>query len=167
MKHIVSGKQVFVPLALNANRGGRFAGTNAAFAPEREPLSFPGTLATSVVKVFDREAGRTGHSCAEGRAAGFEPVTATIKSKTKAGYWPEHPAITVALIGDKKSGRLLGCQLAGGDGAALRINTVATALHAGLTPDQIKNIDLAYAPPFGPSWDPILVAADILAKKLS
>lgn len=167
VKHIVSGKQVFVPLALNANRGGRFAGTNVAFAPEREPLSFPGTLATSAVKVFDLEVGKTGLSSTEARVAGFEPVTATIKSKTKAGYWPEHPTITVTLIGDKKSSRLLGCQLAGGDGAVLRINTAATALHAGLTPEQIKDMDLAYAPPFGPSWDPILVAADILAKKLS
>ena len=169
--HIVSGKPVFIPLALNANRGGRYAGGNAALgsdeaADEKNLTAFPGTLGSAVAKIFSIEVGKVGLSLKAAAAAGFDAETATVKARTKAGYWPEHPPITVTLIADKKTRKLLGAQLAGGEGSALRIDTIAVAITAGMTVDTIGELDLAYAPPFAPSWDPVLIAANVLAKKL-
>jgi len=169
--HIVSGKPVFVPLALNANRGGRYAGANAAMDSENAKNEknlkvFPGTLGSAAVKIFDLEAGKTGLSSKAAASAGFDPVTETVRTKTKAGYWPVHPPVTVTMTADRKTRRLLGVQIAGGEGAALRIDTAAAVLTAGITVDAVSEMDLAYAPPFSPSWDPILIAAGVIAKKM-
>ena len=169
--HMVSGKPVFIPLALNANRGGRYAGANAAVDSENAENEknlkvFPGTLGSAAVKIFDVEAGKTGLSSKAASSAGFDPVTETVRTKTKAGYWPVHPPVTVTMTADRKTRRLLGVQIAGGEGAALRIDTAAAALTAGITVDVVGEMDLAYAPPFSPSWDPILVAAGVIAKKM-
>ncbi len=173
VRHVVSGRYVYIPLALNANRGGRYAGNNAAVEgsdsgnePLRGYMKFPGTLGSAVAKIFDVEVGKVGLSSVDARRLGYDFVTTTVKSKTKAGYWPEHPDITLTFIADRKTRKLLGAQLAGGSGAALRIDTVATALFNRMTVDEIKEMDLAYAPPFSPSWDPILIAAGVMAKKL-
>lgn len=171
IRHIVSGKPVFIPLALNANRGGRYAGGNAALnekeaADEKKLTAFPGTLGSAVAKIFSIEVGKVGLSLKAATAAGFDAEAATVKARTKAGYWPDHPAITVTLIADKKSKKLLGAQLAGGEGSALRIDTIAVAITAGMTVNTVGEMDLAYAPPFAPSWDPVLIAANVLAKKL-
>ncbi len=177
IRHVVSGEYVYIPLALNANRGGRYAGNNAAVglsrggdkfgdAPLEGYMKFPGTLGSAVAKIFDVEVGKVGLSSVDAGRLGYDFVSATIKSKTKAGYWPKHPDITLTLIADRKTRKLLGAQLAGGSGAALRIDTLAVTLFNGMTVDEIKEMDLAYAPPFAPSWDPVLIAAGVVAKKL-
>ena len=129
-------------------------------------VSIEGVVGTSVFRVFEYEVARTGLSLAEAQKAGFEAVSNSIQSSSRAhSYGDGHP-IWVNLIGDKKSGRLLGAQIIGKEGAALRINGPAVALHNRMTVAQYSQTDLAYAPPFGPTWDPTLTAANQLMKKL-
>jgi NADPH-dependent 2,4-dienoyl-CoA reductase/sulfur reductase-like enzyme len=160
--HVVTGEKTWIPLALRANRAGWAAadnvcGTNAAL---------DGVAGTAVFRVLDFEVARTGLNLKEAQAAGFDPVENMIKSRSKAHAHPGNTTIWVNLIGDKKSGRLLGAQIIGQEGAAHRINAPAVALHAHMTVEQYCQADLAYAPPFGPTWDPTLTAANQLLKKL-
>jgi pyruvate/2-oxoglutarate dehydrogenase complex dihydrolipoamide dehydrogenase (E3) component len=109
------------------------------------------------------ECGRTGivdHDRAE--SVGFDPVSETITAGSRSGYYPGNAETTVTLTADRESGRLLGGTIAGADRAAIRIDTLAAALHEGTTVDALERYDLAYAPPFSPVWDPILVAAKVL-----
>ena len=93
-------------------------------------------------------------------------VSAVIQSRTKAGYYPGAGEITVKVLAERGSGRLLGGQIVGMQGSAKRIDTLATALHAGFTVEEMINLDLGYAPPFSPVWDPVVIAARAVAKKL-
>jgi pyruvate/2-oxoglutarate dehydrogenase complex dihydrolipoamide dehydrogenase (E3) component len=102
----------------------------------------------------------------EARKAGFEPAEVVIQSRTRAYNHPGSSVIIVQLVGDKKTGRLLGAQMVGKEGAAHRINAPAVALHAKMSVEEFGQSDLAYAPPFGPSWDPLLTAANQLVKAL-
>ncbi len=140
---------------------GRVAGANAAGGRER----FPGIVGTSIVSVCGLAVGLTGLSVAQARNAGFEPVTARISSVDRPRYFFGKP-ITVELVADRKSGRLLGCSILGEEGVAGRLNVVATALHNKMRVDQFGDLDLCYAPPFAPVWDPLLVAAQQLEKLL-
>jgi NADPH-dependent 2,4-dienoyl-CoA reductase/sulfur reductase-like enzyme len=97
---------------------------------------------------------------------GLECVGAKIEGLTRAGYYPDTGKITVKLLAEKGSGRLLGGQIVGGEGSAKRIDVVAAALHAGFTIEDMINLDLGYAPPFSPVWDPVLIAARVAAKRL-
>ncbi len=157
--HTVTGDPEWVPLGLTANRAGRAIGQTVAADPE--PV---GEIAgTAVLKAFELECGRTGiidHERA--REAGFDPVSETITAGSRSGYYPGNAETTVTLTADRESGRLLGGTIAGEDRAAVRINTLATALHEGTTVGEFEKLDLAYAPPFSPVWDPMLVAAKVL-----
>jgi len=93
-------------------------------------------------------------------------VTGKIESSTRAGYYPDSGRIHVKLLAEKGTGRLLGGQIVGKEGAAKRIDVLATALHAELTLDAMINLDLSYAPPYSPVWDPIIIAARVAVKKL-
>jgi NADPH-dependent 2,4-dienoyl-CoA reductase/sulfur reductase-like enzyme len=160
--HVVTGEKTWIPLALRANRAGWAAADNVI----GRPTSLDGVAGTAVFRVFDYEVARTGLNVAEARKAGFDAVNNTIQSGSRAhSYGAGHP-IWVNLIGDKKSGRLLGAQMVGKEGVAHRINGPAVALHSRMTVAQYSQTDLAYAPPFGPTWDPTLVAANQLLKKL-
>ncbi len=92
-------------------------------------------------------------------SAGFETVTVSVDSTVRAGYFPDAEPITVKLVVEKGSGRLLGGQIVGGPGAAKRIDVLATALYAELTVADLLHVDLSYAPPFSPVWDPVQAAA--------
>ena len=92
-------------------------------------------------------------------AAGFEHLAATVESTTRAGYYPGAAPITTKLVVEKRSGRLLGAQIVGREGAAKRIDVLAAALWNGMTVDAMLNLDLSYAPPYAPVWDPVLIAA--------
>ena len=107
-----------------------------------------------------------GEIASEAEKAGFDPVEVMIKSGSRAHAHPNGSTIWVQLVGDRKSGRLLGAQLVGKEGAAHRVNAPAVALHAKMTVEEFGQSDLAYAPPFGPTWDPMLTAANQLIKKL-
>jgi len=160
--HVVTGQKTWIPLALRANRAGWAAADNII----GRQAGLDGVAGTAVFRVFDYEIARTGLNTAEAREAGFEAVDNMIQSGSRAhSYGPGQP-IWVNLIGDKKSGRLLGAQMVGKEGVAHRINSPAVALHGQMTVAQYSQTDLAYAPPFGPTWDPTLVAANQLLKKL-
>jgi NADPH-dependent 2,4-dienoyl-CoA reductase/sulfur reductase-like enzyme len=153
--HRVSGQPVWVPLGTVANKHGRVAGLNLAGID----ATFPGVLGTAITKFCDTEIARTGLSADQATAAGLDPVGTTIESSTRAGYYPGAGPITVKLVHERGSHRLLGGQIVGAAGAGKRIDTIATAVWAGLTVDELLDVDLAYAPPFSPVWDPVLMAA--------
>ena len=158
--HLVTGKPAYIPLGTTANKQGRVAGTNAAGGD----AAFGGVVGTAVVKVFDLHAARTGLSEREAREEGFDVAIVTIKSSSKAHYMPHPSPIHVKLVFEKGSHRLLGGQIVGREGVAKRIDIIATALHAGWTTYDLAKLDLAYAPPFSPVWDPILVAANVASR---
>jgi NADPH-dependent 2,4-dienoyl-CoA reductase/sulfur reductase-like enzyme len=160
--HLVSRKPFYVALGTVANRHGRVAGINLGGGY----ATFPGVVGTAVTKICQVEVARTGLQEKEIRALGLEHVSAVIKSRTKAGYFPGAGEITVKVLAEKGSGRLLGGQIVGMEGSAKRIDTLATALHAGFTVEEMINLDLGYAPPFSPVWDPVVIAAREVAKKL-
>ena len=129
-------------------------------------VELPGIAGTAVFKVFDLEVARTGLSADDASASGFNPEEVVIATRSRAHSHPGSGGITVQMTGDKTTGKLLGCRMVGREGVAHRINAAAVALHAGMTVRAFFQSDLAYAPPFGPVWDPLLTAANQLIKKL-
>ncbi|GIG86005.1 flavoprotein oxidoreductase [Plantactinospora endophytica] len=153
--HRVSGQPVFVPLGTHANKQGRVAGINIGGGY----ATFAGVVGTAVTKVCDLEVGRTGLREDEAAAAGFEFVAVRVESTNRAGYYPGAKPMTVKLIVERRSGRLLGAQIVGRSEAAKRIDVLAVALWNRMTVDEMAGLDLGYAPPYAPVWDPVLVAA--------
>jgi CoA-dependent NAD(P)H sulfur oxidoreductase len=162
VRHLVTGKPAYIPLGTTANKQGRVAGDNAAGGHAH----FEGVVGTLVTQVFELAVARTGLSERQARANGFQPDSVTITSTSRAKYFHGKP-ILVKLIWDRPSGRLLGCQMAGEEGIAKRIDVAAMALHAHLRVPEMLHLDLSYAPPFAPVWDPILIAANEAQKKLT
>jgi CoA-dependent NAD(P)H sulfur oxidoreductase len=160
--HVVSGERVWIPLALRANRAGWAVGDNVT----GRHVELPGIVGSAVFKCLDMEVARTGLSFAEATRAGFEPVEGVVRSRSRAHGHPGNQTVYVHLVADKKTGRLLGGSMVGKEGAAHRINSLAVALHAGMTVAEFFQCDLAYAPPFSPVWDPLLTGANQLLKKL-
>lgn len=160
--HVVTGQRVWIPLALIANRAGWAVADNVT----GRHVELTGIVGSAAFKVLDLEVARTGLSFAEARQAGFEPVEASIKSRSRAHAHPGNQTIHVNLIADTKTGKLLGGSIVGKEGAAHRIDSLAVALHAGMRVDQFFQCDMAYAPPFSPVWDPLLTAANQLMKNL-
>jgi pyruvate/2-oxoglutarate dehydrogenase complex dihydrolipoamide dehydrogenase (E3) component len=119
-----------------------------------------------VFKVFDFEVARTGINEKEAEKFGFIPVSETVKTRSRAHAHPGSSDIWIHMVADKKTGRLLGVQMVGKEGVAHRINSVAVALHNRMTVEHFAQTDLAYAPPFGPVWDPLLTAANQMLKKI-
>ncbi len=160
-RHLVTGKPIYFPLGTTANKQGRVAGENAGGGNAR----FEGIVGTLVTKILELEVAKTGLSMEQARASGFRPNCVVVESTSRARYFHGKP-LAVELIWDQPSGRLLGCQMAGEEGVAKRIDVAAMALHARLRVAEMLHLDLSYAPPFGPVWDPILVAANEAMKKL-
>ena len=159
---VVTGQKTWVPLALWAGRGGWAVADHVS----GKDVCLQGIVGTAVFKVFDLQVAGTGLNLAEAEKAGFDPAEVTIKSRSRAHAHPGSKTISVHMVGDRKSGRLLGVQMVGQEGVAHRINAPAVALQAGLTVEAFSQSDLAYAPPFSPVWDPMLTAANQLLKKL-
>jgi NADPH-dependent 2,4-dienoyl-CoA reductase/sulfur reductase-like enzyme len=160
--HVVTGQRTWIPLALRANRAGWAAADNVL----DKRIELEGVVGTAVFKVFNLQVARTGLSVLEAEKAGFEPAEVMITSRTRAHAHPGNTTIGVQMVGDRKSGRLLGVQMVGREGAAHRINAPAVALHQKMTVEAFSQCDLAYAPPFSPVWDPMLTAANQLLKKM-
>jgi NADPH-dependent 2,4-dienoyl-CoA reductase/sulfur reductase-like enzyme len=112
-----------------------------------------------MTKVCDLEIARTGLRESDARAAGFEFGSVTIESRTRAGYFPQSRPMTVKMLAERGTGRLLGAQIVGREGSAKRIDVCAVALWNRMTVADLMDVDLGYAPPFSPVWDPVLVAA--------
>jgi NADPH-dependent 2,4-dienoyl-CoA reductase/sulfur reductase-like enzyme len=160
--HIVRRKPFYVALGTVANKQGRIAGINIGGGYK----TFPGVVGTAVSKICAVEVARTGLQEKEIHGLGLEFVGAKIESHTRAGYYPDAGPITVKVLAEKGSGRFLGGQIVGIEGAAKRIDVLATALHAGFTLDQMIHLDLSYAPPYSPVWDPVLIAVRMAMKQL-
>ena len=160
--HVVTGKKTWIPLALRANRSGWAAADNVIGGK----AALQGVAGTAVFKVFDMQIARTGLSIKESGEHGFEPAETAIRSRSRAHAHPGASDIWAQIVGDRKSGRLLGAQLVGKEGVAHRINAAAVALHAKMTVEEFSQSDLAYAPPFGPTWDPLLTAANQVLKRM-
>jgi NADPH-dependent 2,4-dienoyl-CoA reductase/sulfur reductase-like enzyme len=153
--HRLSGQRVVVALGTHANKQGRVAGINIAGGY----ATFPGVIGTAVTKICDLEVARTGLSSAEAEAAGYSYVTAAVDSTTKAGYFPGAQQIRVKMIAERRTGRLLGAQIVGRRASAKRIDALAVAIWNEMGVDEVLSLDLSYAPPFSPVWDPVLIAA--------
>ncbi|MEV8017180.1 FAD-dependent oxidoreductase [Streptomyces sp. NPDC086554] len=152
---LVSGRERHIALGTHANKHGQVIGSNVGGSY----ATFPGVVGTAVSKVCDLEIARTGLRERDARAAGLQHVTVTIESTSRAGYYPGAAVMTVKMLAERGTGRLLGVQIVGREGAAKRVDIAAVALTARMTAEQMTALDLGYAPPFSPVWDPILVAA--------
>ncbi|MCF6522322.1 FAD-dependent oxidoreductase [Streptomyces sp. JJ36] len=152
---LVSGRTRHLPLGTHANKQGQVIGTNAGGGY----ATFPGVVGTAVSKVCDLEIGRTGLLERQARESGLRYVTATIESTSRAGYYPGTRPMHVKMLAELRTGRVLGVQIVGREGAGKRVDIAAVALTAGMTAEQMTALDLGYAPPFSPVWDPVLVAA--------
>jgi CoA-dependent NAD(P)H sulfur oxidoreductase len=155
LPHLVLGEPAWVPLGPAANKTGRVAGTVAGGGTS----AFAGVVGTAVMKVFDLEVARTGLSLTEARAAGLDAVATDVTSRSRAKYYPGSSPVHVRLV-HAPGGRLLGAQMTGREGAAKRIDVLATALQAGFTVGDLAALDLSYAPPYAPVYDPVLLAAN-------
>ena len=160
--HLSSGKPIFSALGTSAAKQGRVVGENLA----GRTSVFGGTLETSVEKVFDVAIARTGLTSRQAFSDGFRADSVKITHRSRADYYPGSREMHVKLIFDKDRGRLLGGQIVGDDSVAKRIDTLVAALSSGMTLQDISQLDLAYAPPYGTLWDPIQIAANVGLKKL-
>ncbi|MET7848457.1 FAD-dependent oxidoreductase [Streptomyces avermitilis] len=152
---LVSGSERHIPLGTHANKHGQVIGANVGGGY----ATFPGVVGTAVSKVCDLEIARTGLREKDARRAGLQFEAVTVRSTSRAGYYPGADPMTVKMLAERRTGRLLGVQIVGGEGAGKRVDIAAVALTAGMTVEQMTALDLGYAPPFSPVWDPILVAA--------
>lgn len=162
VKNLITGGDVYMPLGTTANKQGRVAGLQAAGVSGE---TFRGVVGSQMVKVFDLEVGKTGLNRADAERAGIQAESSSITWKSKAGYYPSSKDIFVSLTIDKNTGVLIGGEVAGTDGAALRVNVIAAAVTAGMKIEDVAYLDLGYAPPFSPVWDPVVAAAQKLSRR--
>lgn len=159
---------IHLPLGTHANKQGMVVADDVAATLLEEPhrLTFPGVVQTAITKFCALEISRTGLGERQAKDAGFDPVVVSIETSDRAGYMPDAGEMTVLLVADRASRRLLGVQVVGSENAGLRVDAAATALTAGMTVDDVVMLDLAYAPPFASVWSPIQVAARAAVKAL-
>lgn len=160
---IVSNTPTWIPLGSTANKEGRSAAINMCGAED----SFAGILGSAVTRYFGFTMSITGLTEKQATKLDFEPISATVTKYDKVGYMPNAKNITIKLIADKKTRKLLGAQAIGCGDADKRINTLATGLICPMTVDDFFSSDITYAPPYSPSIDPLLTAAENLIKKLN
>lgn len=153
--HRVSLRPTWVALGTHANKQGRVVGLNVSGSHAR----FPGVIGTAVTKVAETEIARTGLNEREAADAGFDAVAETTEGTTRAHYYPDGSPIAVKIVAERVTGRMLGAQIVGGPEAAKRIDALAVAVWNAMTVDEFAQLDLGYAPPFSPVWDPTLIAA--------
>ncbi len=160
--HRVSRAPVAIALGTHANKQGRVAGINLGGGY----ATFPGVVGTAVSKICDVEVARTGLNAQEATRAGFAFEAVTVESTTRAGYFPGAKRMKTRILAERRSGRLLGAQIVGLEGAAKRIDVLAACLWNEMTVDEMQGMDLSYAPPFSPVWDPVLIAARKAAERI-
>lgn len=160
---IVSKTPIWIPLGSTANKEGRCAAINLCGGDDK----FDGILGSAVTRYFGFTMSITGLTEAKALKLGFEPVSVTVTKYDKVGYMPEAKNITIKLVADKKTRRLLGAQGIGCGDADKRINTLATSLVCPMTVDDFFSSDITYSPPYAPTIDPLLTAAENLIKKLN
>jgi len=154
VKHYVTGEDALIALAGPANKQGRIAADNICGGDSR----YPGSQGSSVLKVFDMTAASTGINEANARKAGLHVDAVILSPMSHAGYYPGGKVMTMKVVFEKGTYRLLGAQIVGYEGIDKRIDVLATAIHAGLKATQLKDLDLAYAPPYSSAKDPVNMA---------
>ena len=159
--HRITGRGAYIPLGTTANKQGRVAGTNLGGGHAQ----FEGIVGTAITKVLEVYAALTGLAEKEARELGYAVQSTTIQAGSRAHYYPGGKPMHVKLVVEEGSGRLLGGQIVGDEGAGPRIDVLATALHKGMTVEELARLDLAYVPPIAPVWDPLLVAANVALKE--
>ena len=154
VKHYVTGEDALISLAGPANKQGRIIADNICGGDSR----YLGSQGSSVIKVFDMTAATTGINETNARKAGLDIDTVILSPMSHAGYYPGGKVMTMKVVFEKGTYRLLGAQIVGYDGVDKRIDVLATAIHAGLKATQLKDLDLAYAPPYSSAKDPVNMA---------
>jgi len=158
VKHYVTGEDVLLSLAGPANKQGRIIADNICGGDSR----YPGSQGSSVIKVFDMTAATTGINETNAKKAGLDADTVILSPMSHAGYYPGGKLMTMKVVFEKDTYRLLGAQIVGYEGVDKRIDVLATAIHAGLRATQLKDLDLAYAPPYSSAKDPVNMAGFII-----
>jgi NADPH-dependent 2,4-dienoyl-CoA reductase/sulfur reductase-like enzyme len=159
-RNYITNKDTYIPLGTTANKQGRVAGENVAGGNTK----FRGIAGSAITKVFDLFVGKTGLTSEEGIRNGFDPVEELIESITRAGYYPGNKPIWIKIVADRKSGRVLGSQIVGGEGVKERIDLIALALLLKADIRDLASFDACYVPPASPVWEPINIAASQTAK---
>ena len=158
VKHYVTGEDALIALAGPANKQGRIAADNICGGDSR----YPGSQGSSVIKIFDMTAASTGINETNARKSGLDVDTVILSPMSHAGYYPGGKLMTMKVVFEKETYRLLGAQIVGYEGVDKRIDVLATAIHAGLKATQLKDLDLAYAPPYSSAKDPVNMAGFII-----
>jgi NADPH-dependent 2,4-dienoyl-CoA reductase/sulfur reductase-like enzyme len=161
-RNYITNKDMYLPLGTTANKQGRIAGENAAGGN----ATFRGIAGSAITKVFDLFVGKTGLTSEEAPRNGFDPVEDIIEDITRAGYYPGNKPIWIKIVADKKTGRVLGSQIIGGEGVKERIDLISLALLLKADITDLANYDACYVPPASPVWEPVNIAASQIAKKL-
>jgi NADPH-dependent 2,4-dienoyl-CoA reductase/sulfur reductase-like enzyme len=156
--HMLTKKRVWIPLAPSGNKTGYAAGVNMCGGD----MEFPGVLGTQITKFYDLEVGRTGLTERQAEKEGVDTISAFIEADTKVHYYPGSRKIFLKMVADKETKRLLGAQVAGYEMVTMRINVISAALQAEFATKDLFFSDLAYAPPFTPIWEPLIVSARVL-----
>ncbi len=159
IEHRVMNRKVRIPLAGPANRQGRIAATNALAGEHGKLMRYKGAQGTSIVRVFEAVAGTTGLNLKQAMDAGFDAQAVVIHKDNHVTYYPGSKMVTIHLVYDRETGKILGAQTAGYDGVDKRLDVLSTAISAGITLEDLSELDLSYAPPFGSANDPVNMAA--------
>ena len=154
VKHFVTGQEALISLAGPANKQGRIIADNICGGDSR----YPGSQGSSVIKVFDMTAATTGMNETNARKAGLDVDTVILSPMSHAGYYPGGKVMTMKVVFEKETWRLVGAQIVGYEGVDKRIDVLATAIHAGMKATELKDLDLAYAPPYSSAKDPVNMA---------
>ena len=154
VKHFVSGQDTLIPLAGPANKQGRIAADNICGGDSR----YHGSQGSSVIKLFDMTAAATGLNETNAKKAGLDADAVILSPMSHAGYYPGGKVMTMKVVFEKESFRLLGAQIVGYEGVDKRIDVLATAIRAGVKANELKELELSYAPPFSSAKDPVNMA---------
>lgn len=160
--HRVNQQPVYIPLGTTANKQGKIVGDNVLGGH----VAFSGVMGTQVTKIFDIFVAATGLTQEQAVDSGFKAISATIKHIDRADYYPGNQPLYITITMDKNNGRILGAQLVGSEGVAKRVDVFVTAITAGMTVYELNELDLAYAPPVSPVYDPILISASVGIKAI-
>ncbi len=163
VKNLITGKDDYIPIATTANKQGRVAGLQAA---DVKTEIFKGAIGSQMIKIFELEVAKTGFNKADAAKHGIPVIEEFIEWKSRAGYYPGSDKIFVKLTVREDNRKLIGGEIAGVDGAALRINTIAAAITSGMTIEDFAYLDTGYSPPFSPVWDPVVAAAQNFIKRV-
>jgi NADPH-dependent 2,4-dienoyl-CoA reductase/sulfur reductase-like enzyme len=162
VKNLVNNHWMYAPLATYAARQGWVAGENASGGN----ATFKGAIRAIAVKAFGLEIASVGLSSKEAEESGFHPIVEHIIGDSRISFYPGSEKVHIIAIADKKNKRLVGANVVGGSGSALRANTLGVAIQQKMTVEEISKLDLLYSPPFSPLWDPILIAANQIVKRM-